>query len=78
MLSLLQLDAKLIEGEPNNRLIRKIKDNWEVTRQFQILDKSGTPVPKSAKNQCRPCGAQSSVVDAQFCFAPTHPVGQKI
>ena len=54
-ISLLQLDANLIEGEPYNRFARKIKDDqkWrEKTRQNE---------------RCR-CWSQSGVADTQIFF----------
>ena len=62
MLSLLQLDANLIEGEPNNCLIRKIKKTTDKLRdnfKYLINLESGSKICKKLMSslwgpvQCR-------------------------
>ena len=78
-ISLLQLDANLVEGELYNRLARKKhKDYQSVASKFKLLRKCGKPVSKTRQDQQRQCGPGSVSSTHRIFFAPTHPPkGQK-
>ena len=71
--SFLQLDANLVEGEPNNRFTQKINTTKSGATNFKYLE-----IVVTCQNEWHQCGAQSGVVKHRFFLhPPTHPVGQK-
>ena len=71
-ISLFQLDANLIEGEPElyNRLAwKKYKDNKSAASKFKNLRRRGKPVSKTRQDEQCQCGACFGVVKTQIFFA---------
>ena len=68
IISLLQLDANLIEGEPycitasHNK--KKRRQKWR--DRIQIHRKYGKPVFKARQNKRHQCGARTVVMDTKF------------